>query len=227
MTNVGDAGLPVLRTGSDTYSYECRACSRCCHHKGIPVGPYELARLAAGLGITTTALIRDATAADAALLRQQQNGACVFLTPAGCGVYAERPLACRLYPLGCLVTADGTESFVELVPHPASEGVTGDGGTVEGYLEAQGVDPYKRAAERYLAVYRSLTDLFAAAATGGDESAGLELDPRAVMDVDLALGYPTPPAGLSSPAVAEWKIERHLQLLNRWAATPSDPAALG
>ena len=34
------------------------------------------------------------------LATKDESPACVFLTPEGCGVYADRPSACRYYALG-------------------------------------------------------------------------------------------------------------------------------
>ena len=44
------------------FSYQCNACSRCCHNKAIRVGAYEILRLARRLGITTTEFIERHTA---------------------------------------------------------------------------------------------------------------------------------------------------------------------
>lgn len=36
------------------------------------------------------------------LARKAGSTACLHLTPEGCGIYADRPVACRDYPLGSL-----------------------------------------------------------------------------------------------------------------------------
>jgi Fe-S-cluster containining protein len=94
------------------FSYDCHACRRCCHDKVIRLNPYEVARLAQNRGISTTVFLAQYTGAQGTVLKQVDHGACVFLTPEGCGVHADRPLVCRLYPLGRHVTSERGEDFV-------------------------------------------------------------------------------------------------------------------
>ena len=46
----------------------------------------------------------------------------LFLGERGCTVHADRPLVCRLYPLGRHIDEHGAESFYHLEPHPQTEG---------------------------------------------------------------------------------------------------------
>ena len=147
----------VVHARSSPFSYQCRACTRCCYGKRIAVNPYELARLSRNLGITTTELIDRHTVDGGTALATRADSSCVFLGPDGCSVHADRPLVCRLYPLGRIVQADGSEQFVENEPHPETEGVYGRDGTVGAYLESQGVAPFIAAADRYYAVWLTLT----------------------------------------------------------------------
>lgn len=132
------------------FSYTCHACSRCCHDKIIQLNPYEVARLAQNRGGTTTEFLARYTERNGTALRRTEEGACVFLTPQGCGVHQDRPLVCRLYPLGRRVSAGGEETFHELAPHPQTEGVYGVDGTVEDFLVRQGTQPFMEAVERYV-----------------------------------------------------------------------------
>ena len=97
---------PVVRaidaryTRDSAFSYACHACSRCCHDKIIHVNPYEVGRLAQNLNLSTTEVLSRYTTANGDNFKQTEQGACVFLTGQGCGVHADRPLVCRLYPLG-------------------------------------------------------------------------------------------------------------------------------
>ena len=149
---------------SSAYSYVCGACSRCCYHKGIPLDPYAIARLAAHLGLSTTEVISQYTD-QGVLLRIREDGSCVFLGPGGCSVHSDRPLACRLYPLGQILhDADSTpagegEGFVEVEPHPDCVGNRGTQGTVADYLASQQVDPYLEAAQLYYQLYQRLVAL--------------------------------------------------------------------
>jgi hypothetical protein len=72
------------------------------------------------------------------------------LTPQGCSVHSDRPLVCRLYPLGRKVSADSEETFRQVEPHPQTEGVYGENGTVQDFLDRQGVQPFIEAVDRYV-----------------------------------------------------------------------------
>jgi uncharacterized protein len=142
------------------FSYQCNACSRCCHNKAIRIGPYEILRLARRLGMTTTEFIARHTEAGGTMLRMrdENNRACIFLNQQGCSVHPDRPLACRLYPLARWVDPDGHESFGHLTPHPKTAGVYGTSGTVGDYLDNQGVAPFFEMGNRYGAVYQRMVD---------------------------------------------------------------------
>src|SRR4029453_18894211 len=77
---------------SETFGYTCRRCSLCCYHKAIQVNPYEVAHLAKRLG-ETTGEFRERWTVDGigTLLKQRENGACVFLGSDGCTLYSVRP----------------------------------------------------------------------------------------------------------------------------------------
>src|SRR5580704_6522129 len=110
---------------SAPFSYECGACSRCCHGKLIPLTPYEVARLAEHLGTTTTETLERWTTRGGSALASRPDGGCVLLGEQGCSVHPARPLACRLYPLGRSIAPDGSERFAEVEPHPETAGVYG------------------------------------------------------------------------------------------------------
>jgi Fe-S-cluster containining protein len=147
------------------FSYRCAACSRCCHHKKIQLNPYELARLARAQDLDAAAF-RERYVTDHVYLRQKADGACVFLGEQGCTVHADRPLVCRLYPLGRIVDGEG-EKFVELTPHPQTEGIYGSDGTIGEYLATQGADPFMQAADAYYQLFRWVARL---SGDGGPDS---------------------------------------------------------
>lgn len=154
--------LPIVRSQETRYirdssfSYTCHACSRCCHDKIIHLNPYEALRLATNRGISTSQLVDRYTEASGTTLKRVEGGACIFLTENGCGVHTDRPLVCRIYPLGRHVTAQGEEWFSELAPHPETDGTYGTKGTVGTYLNAQGAYPYIEAVDRYLDLLGSM-----------------------------------------------------------------------
>ena len=126
---------------STSFSYTCNACGRCCHDKVITLSPYDVLQLARAAGITTRDAVDRFTIRRGSILRFTESGACVALEGARCGVHRGRPLACRLYPLGIeRIKEEDGEKFVKLAPAAGSLGVYGiDGGTVNDFLDAQGV----------------------------------------------------------------------------------------
>ena len=213
--------LPVLATDNTEFSYTCNACSRCCYDKRIMVNPYELARLARNRGVSTTEMIADFTVGGGVALKTQPNGACVFLGPAGCTVHADRPLVCRLYPLGRIVQMDGTVNYIEFEAHPQTEGAYGKDGTISQFLERQGVAPYLAASDRYYAVLIKLSRAFdelkdESTIAGLSDATNLESVGAEFIDVDAAVGAPSQLTGEPFPSNVESLIDRHLQLLERW-----------
>lgn len=147
-----------VMTRSTPFSYACGRCSRCCYHKGIALNPYEVLRLARHEGMTTTEFLARYTDRAGTLLKQRADGSCAFLGPTGCGVHADRPLVCRIYPLARHVSPAGDETFSELEPHPQTVGRYGTQGTVGDYLEAQGAEPFIQAVDHYLNLFGALAD---------------------------------------------------------------------
>ncbi len=97
----------------DRFTFECGqhldCFTRCCADVAIVLAPYDVLRLKRSLGIDSSEFLRRYTISPftkdqkipAVLLKMDpQTGACPFVTPAGCSVYANRPWACRMYPLG-------------------------------------------------------------------------------------------------------------------------------
>ena len=85
-------------------------CGPNCPGNRIPLTPYEAARLANGLGITTGELLRRYLTPGSAVLAVKEDGSCVFhRAEDGCEVHRDRPLACRSF----LEPADTPGRFVE------------------------------------------------------------------------------------------------------------------
>lgn len=169
------------------FSYACHACSRCCQDKVIQLNPYEVARLARNRGLSTTELLAGYTERSGTALRRTKQGACVFLTPQGCGVHPDRPLVCRLYPLGRHVTSERGEEFRELLPHPETEGEYGVAGTVQTFLDRQEADPFIEATDQYVElVGRLVTALHGR----GKADAAVMQEVQHVVDESTAKGTP-------------------------------------
>lgn len=146
---------PITRTRKSVFSYQCHACNKCCHNKLIQINPYETLRLSGCLGISTTQFRKKHL--DGQFLKQNKSsGACQFLGKNGCTVHKDRPLVCRLYPLGRLRLENGDELFTELMPHPKSKGVYGNDSNVAAYLKTQEVSSFLKAEKQYLKLIRQM-----------------------------------------------------------------------
>ncbi len=194
-------------TRDSAFSYVCHACRRCCHDKIIHLDPYEVARSAQNHGITTSKFLTQYTDFAGTALKRVEEGACVLLTENGCGVHADRPLVCRIYPLGRHITAPGEEWFSELAPHPHTEGTHGMGGTVDQYLTTQEAEPYIQAVDRYLDVLGRMATVLHSRIGAGKETrkeaqrtvddlvTGTDPDVSAWLDMDTVVGGVLPGQG--------------------------------
>jgi Fe-S-cluster containining protein len=195
---------------STGFSYACLRCLRCCHDKLIQVNPYEAARLARNLGVTTSIFIEECLESGL-YLKRRDDGSCVFLGREGCAVHPDRPLVCRLYPLGRHIDKEGAESFSLLPGHRSPRCVTGSDGSVLDYIREQGATQYIAEADAYLQVLQRLfVAWWAAVPDPGDDPAPVaevnEEAPPDLKDVDRALaawsaahGQPGPPASRNGP----------------------------
>src|SRR5258708_37840327 len=96
-TSPAKVTLPVVRDRASPFSYRYGACNRCCFGKVIPLGPYEVARLAHTRGITTTEFLTTHTTRNATALLSRDDGGCVLLGERGSSVRAARPLGSPLH----------------------------------------------------------------------------------------------------------------------------------
>lgn len=131
------------------FNFTCKRCLQCCHSKKIQINPYEVARLARNRGLSTTEFIRRYTVGGTHL-KFNNDDACPFLEKHGCGVHEDRPLVCRLYPLGRHVFENGDEHFSEVEPDPGCKGKYSKDAAIQNYLEEQGALPFIEAADMYL-----------------------------------------------------------------------------
>jgi uncharacterized protein len=207
-----DDGEALARESA--FSYQCRACSRCCRHKTIQVNPYELARLAVALDCSVETLIAGYTDGGTRL-RQLLDGRCVFLGDQGCTVHAHRPLVCRLYPLGRIVNTGG-ERFIELQPHPQSAGLYGGNGTVGDYLHAQQAQAFMDAADHYFRLYLELAD---AVGLQDAEEAAEDLSAN-LLDLPAAVGQTNAHEGQLAPVTLEAMVPLHVDAIRNLLSSP-------
>ena len=220
------SGGPWART--EAFSYECKGCGRCCYDKRITLSPYEIARLARARRVGTGEVLERFTDEGGTALRFREGQGCVFLEAGACTVHEGRPLACRLYPLGRHVDGQGNERFIAVAPHPESEGVYGEDGTISAWIEAQGAQPYIDAAARYHAVFTRMIELLNAR-EGGVEALNEAMSgsgPIASdwLDVDAVVARECAARGEPVPEELEARIDVHLAALGRWVDAMKDAA---
>lgn len=198
---------------SSTFGYICRRCSRCCQNKYIQLDPYEVARLARARN-EKTSQFRAAWTIDGkgTALRQKEDGTCVFLGSQGCEVHRDRPLVCRLYPLGRHLRSDGFEYYTMHEGHPLSEGEFTEQGTIADYLESQGAKPYLAAQEGYFQwicwAHEQLDFGCQDAAATGEASVELDL-----LDMDSMIEKHCAETGELEPEDIDDRLQLHLKLL--------------
>ena len=192
------------------------------------MGPYEGLRLSRRLGISTTEFFSWHTEAGGTVLQtREEDHGCVFLGARGCTVHPDRPLACRIYPLARWVAPDGDESFGHLTPHPQTAGIYGSAGTVQDYLNSQGLAPYFAMAHRYGELY----DRMVAVLERFDPEEGVdrrterraeidELDPgilaTAWFDIDATVGAYCRERALPIPTDIDALVDLHLKAVGTW-----------
>jgi uncharacterized protein len=140
------------------FSFKCQICGVCCTNKAIRIAPYESLRLARNLKITTSEVYRTRTEEDGRILRNKPDGTCIFLNSRGCGVHPDRPLVCRLFPLGQIIGSEGGPKYASMPLHPDCLGLVDTDGTVDSYLESQGTRPYFHYDRIYRAIYEKIAE---------------------------------------------------------------------
>jgi len=189
------------------FSYRCTRCNSCCVDKRIQVNPYEIARLARNRGVSTAEARDTFTTADSAL-RQREDGRCIFLGDQGCTVHADRPLVCRLFPLGRVIDAAGKVHFVPYPDPLAAHGEFGKAGVVADYLEAQGATAFIAAADAYFAFFCR-----ANARMGAGTPVVADPD-RDLLDIDSELAVACAASGVAEPEDLLERMWLHISLLD-------------
>jgi len=152
--------VPIKLGLDDAIQFRCRpgiACfNKCCQNINIMLTPYDILRLKNRLGVTSAEFLEkyatvfemDAHGMPGIRMKTKQGTAeCQFLTPEGCGVYEDRPAACRYYALGVTtMRATGSskpEDFYFVVKEEHCLGHNEPRTlTVREYRQEQGVDEY-------------------------------------------------------------------------------------
>jgi hypothetical protein len=107
--------MPELLEGTATIQFQCRkgidCWNACCSNIDISLTPVDILRLSRRLDISTTEFLVQYTfpyelepngIAGVKFKPVENDSACQFMRPEGCDVYADRPTACRYYPVALL-----------------------------------------------------------------------------------------------------------------------------
>jgi len=212
------------------FGFSCNRCRTCCRYKKIQLNPYEIARLADNLGLSTTECISRYTNTNGTVLRFTAEGTCVFLDAQGCAVHRDRPLVCRLYPLGRYVDFLGVETFARLELDEGCQGMFRDNSTIAHYLEEQGAAPFMQAADRYLDLLWHLLERLKDQEFAPAQSATVLATVRAVTDgaaagqdiswtdMDRAVADYCRRTGIPVPLERDAQMRLHIKAVREWAA---------
>jgi len=158
----GEGIMPIHGTFNFQCGPEVGCFTRCCKDVTIVLTPYDILRLKNRLGLSSEDFIdqytRPITKSDYGLpvfvlrMGEDQEKRCPFVSPdKGCSVYAERPWACRMYPLD---TRDGEEEGEE------EYFITADPKRCLGLLENQPLTTEEWEKGQGLNVYKDVEELF-------------------------------------------------------------------
>jgi Fe-S-cluster containining protein len=167
MIELAPPGEPVA-TG-DPWPFRCHpglACfNACCRDKRLPLLPYDVLRLARGVGCRTDVFLAEratleidpASGWPALRITLAGDGRCPYVRDEGCSVYADRPTCCRIYPLARAVRlgSGGPEETFVVAAGPDRCGGFGAPAriAVAGWIEEQGLGPYRAANDRSAALF--------------------------------------------------------------------------
>ncbi len=224
-------GISLCRTKlnrASPFGFSCRRCIGCCRFKRIQLNPYEIARMARELGLSTTGFISEYTGNGGTVLQTREDGTCVFLHSAGCQIHPARPLVCRLYPLGRYVDYLGVETFAQAELEEGCRGDLHESGTIDRYLEEQGAFPFMHAADLYLNLLWHLLDILKDQGTESSESEKILKKVRAVangcdegnelfwVDMDQAVAEYCRQTGITVPDDIEKRMAMHIEAVRKW-----------
>lgn len=225
--------IHVCKTGLSRHSafgYSCNRCLSCCRFKTIQLNPYEIARMAGNRYVSTTEFIDRFTINSGTFLKSKQDGTCIFLDAEGCSVHPDRPLVCRLYPLGRHVDFLGVETFSQMESEEGCQGLFSENSTIEQFLEEQDARPFMGAADRYLDLLWHLLERLKEQGAESSESETILKTVQIVseghsdeydlswMDMDRTLATYCENHGLSVPVDVEDKMKIHIKAVRSWAA---------
>lgn len=148
----------------DTFRFACDKTGQCCKDRfdnPIVLSTYDVARLRQRLKITSGSFLKrhviitfgEESQLPIAVLKYEEtkddHSKCPFLRSYGCKVYQDRPLRCRMYPVG-LAFGTGDVSYFFLMDTPAHCGLgKGQEFTLEEWLRECQIEPYLLWSDRF------------------------------------------------------------------------------
>jgi len=151
-----------------TFKFRCHpgvSCfNDCCGDVNIFLTPYDIIRLKNNLGISSGEFLAKYTISPfdeklqypVVMLKMQDDDkkTCPFVSEDGCRVYADRPWACRMYPLGQASPKEGSDSLDEEFYFLLKEGVCkgfeeNNSFTVSEWIKDQGIEDYNKYGEMF------------------------------------------------------------------------------
>ncbi len=152
--------VPELLPGNTEISFRChkdiKCFNACCSNIDITLTPYDIIRLKRRLDMSSSDFLNQYTVpfefdkdsiAGVKLKPVEDGTACQFMVDEGCSLYADRPTACRYYPVG-LVSMRKSDEYNDtasyaLVEEPHCLGHQEDRKlTIDQYRDEQGVGIY-------------------------------------------------------------------------------------
>jgi Fe-S-cluster containining protein len=144
----------------DRFTFACNpqlSCfGHCCHDVTIVLTPYDVLRMKRSLGADSSEFLEQYTLRlqnaeqkfpIVILKMQEQTKACQFLNEKGCGIYKDRPWACRMYPLGLAEPKSATPNdmpFHFVIQEDICQGHTeGVSLSVREWIECQGIQEFE------------------------------------------------------------------------------------
>lgn len=107
--------VPTMLADTHVIQFSCHkgiGCwNACCSNIDISLTPYDVLRMKTRLGISSTEFLKEYTVpyemekdgiAGVKFRPVEDGTACRFMRPEGCDIYADRPTACRYYPVALL-----------------------------------------------------------------------------------------------------------------------------
>lgn len=143
----------------DTFRFRCgrdlKCFTRCCRDVAIVLTPYDVVRMKKALKISSSEFLERYTISPftpeqkipVVLLKMNaEDRRCPFVGEQGCRIYAHRPWACRMYPLGVADPKNptaGDRRFHFLVKEDLCLGHgQGEPQTVRRWIEQEGIEEY-------------------------------------------------------------------------------------